>query len=633
MPKLVFAVLFTCLLAVRSQGQALTRIVENNRVGYIDSTGRKIIKPVFREGSLFSERLAPVRKNGLYGYIDESGEYRIQPAFDYAEPFFNGIAMVYIHARPKFINKQGVVVLPEVYSSMRFIGNRKAVVSTFSGKWGIVDVPSRKLLADTIFRSIGPFVQGVSVVTWYFPPGEKPLPQYGVIDSTGKIIVPAGIYSDIKQFHDGYSIVHLADEHDKTRLLQGVIDINGRLLFKRSYELGNISGDFNNGLAQMTLYKYKANDPRSSFEKAYCGFINTKGEIVFQDTNCYTSTPFANGRAFLRNYSSEVYSLVDRSFKPLTPQYFDIIPTEGFKDGYAIVKTSDGWGIIDTMGRFIVSPRPASIDRDGMIGNYFVHTTDSTGLLYGITDLHGKVIAKPCFDEYDVNGFTNGLLQVMVDDIPCYLNSSGDIVWKYHQPKRKARTKLDIDYMNRGYCYAYSTPLPQTGDDSGGWYVSRNTPKPITETKTFGNNRLSVTIDAGKVVAFNKNTDGFNLFVANTTSDTIRFNAQDSRLYMTLQAIDQTGNWNDIEYLPSSWCGNSYHQIALEPGAYWTFTIPDYDGEFATKIRAKLLYVAPNDPKNQISIYSNEINGHVNPGQFFNKRSYQPNGIMDPYED
>ena len=33
----------------------------------------------------------------------------------------------------------------------------------------------------------------------------------------------------------------------------------------------------------------------------------------------------------------------------------------------------------------------------------------------------------------------------------------------------------------------------------------------------------------------------------------------------------------------------------------------------------------------EVVIYSNEIEGSVNPGQFWNKKRYHPNGIMDPY--
>ena len=100
---------------------------------------------------------------------------------------------------------------------------------------------------------------------------------------------------------------------------------------------------------------------------------------------------------------------------------------------------------------------------------------------------------------------------------------------------------------------------------------------------------------------------------------------------MVMQARNPDGQWKDIEYTPRSWCGNSYHQIALEPGSYWTFTAAKYSGEIKTTLRIRLTYIDPSDEKSALIAYSNEIEGSINPAQFWNKRAYSPNGIMDPY--
>ena len=123
---------------------------------------------------------------------------------------------------------------------------------------------------------------------------------------------------------------------------------------------------------------------------------------------------------------------------------------------------------------------------------------------------------------------------------------------------------------------------------------------------------------------------GARLYVVNSTSDTIRFEAQDSRLDIKMQAIDKTGTWRDIEYLPNSWCGNSYHEIELLSGYYFSFSIPVYKGSVKTKLRAELKYLDPKTGKEAI-MYSNEFKGSVNPGQFWRKLEYTPSNIMDPY--
>ena len=102
---------------------------------------------------------------------------------------------------------------------------------------------------------------------------------------------------------------------------------------------------------------------------------------------------------------------------------------------------------------------------------------------------------------------------------------------------------------------------------------------------------------------------------------------------MKMQALDKDNNWRDIEYLPDSWCGNSYHLLTLEPGAYWKFVIPNFDGEMRTKLRIQPQYIDRTDPKKDRLLYSNIIDGEINPAQLWNKRPYYPQGIMDPYVD
>jgi hypothetical protein len=192
---------------------------------------------------------------------------------------------------------------------------------------------------------------------------------------------------------------------------------------------------------------------------------------------------------------------------------------------------------------------------------------------------------------------------------------------------------LNIDFMSRGYFYAYSTPKNADGDDeSGGWASSPNKPRKISKSR-FPNNQLAITIDTTRIDTFANQFFGYKLFVSNTTRDTVQFDAQDSRLNMKLQAQNDKGEWQDIEYLPGSWCGNSYHTIDLEPKAYWGFTIPNYQGRFKTKIRIELEYNDNVDPQQKKLVYSNVINGSINPGQFLNKEQYQSKGLMDPYDN
>jgi len=190
---------------------------------------------------------------------------------------------------------------------------------------------------------------------------------------------------------------------------------------------------------------------------------------------------------------------------------------------------------------------------------------------------------------------------------------------------------FNINFKNRGYFYAASLPMA-SASGLGGWGQSGNLYQPIELPSTFDKGKLSVLVDVNKPDLFAEKYQGYPLYVANTRSDTVFFYAQDSRLNMKLQALDKDGVWKDIEYLPSSWCGNSYHQLYLPSGNYWKFTIPVYHGKIKTKIRAVLSFTNSIEGEEQL-VYSNEFEGSINLGQFSKIPKYYPNGIMDPYNN
>jgi WG containing repeat len=112
--------------------------------------------------------------------------------------------------------------------------------------------------------------------------------------------------------------------------------------------------------------------------------------------------------------------------------------------------------------------------------------------------------------------------------------------------------------------------------------------------------------------------------------DTIHFHAQDSRLYMKTQAMDRQGKWQDIEHLYSSWCGNSYHELSLPPGQYWSFTAPVYAGDIPVKMRIALTWQRDrNGSREPAEVYSPVFEGKVNPAQFWRKPDFHADNIMN----
>jgi hypothetical protein len=187
---------------------------------------------------------------------------------------------------------------------------------------------------------------------------------------------------------------------------------------------------------------------------------------------------------------------------------------------------------------------------------------------------------------------------------------------------------VKVDYMLRGYFYAGS---PKS-EGLGGNGTSSNMPKPIGELKSVltATDGLHVLALVDEERTFAKTYEGFRVVVANASNKPIEFSAQDARLYIVHEAQDETGAWRPIEYLPSSWCGNSYHTLTLPPRTYWDFTAPHYEGDFTTRVRIR---VALNDGENTRYTYSDEFASRINRKQFIEKQGHTATNIMDPYSD
>lgn len=560
----------------------------------MNEKGEIVIAPQFISGGDFSDGLAPVRSGGRYGFIDATGHFQIEPKYDHASGFLQGIACVYDEGRPMIIDKHEKIVLDTLhYRGLKLIGsNNKAIVYTRSKKVGMIDLATQQLVLDTICHSIGDFSNGVAIATKAQPNQDRHFPFYAVVDSTGSFVVNFGKYEKIYPFTDGFARVEIAGSanngHD-----DGVIDLKGNLLFQRPYKRKTyVSGDFHDGLAIISLYKHWHPEEKDMYssEKSYDGFINLKGEIVLNDTTNRSLWSFSHRRTFLR-IEDHGYQMVDPNFQPVGKTLFDNVQNEGFKNGYAIVEIDNKWGVIDTTGAFVVEPAYEGIYEGGVVDRLFFYSIQNKDYrtYYGLANLQGKALTPPIIDYFDPSGFVHGLLLASVNNKFTYLDRKGNTIWQQKEEVSPDPRPLNVDHMIRGYFYASSRPHPK---DLGGFGRSSNTAKPII-AETFPPNQLCVVVNTDQSVESGDGYYSYKVEVANTLKRVIELGAQDSRLYMKVQALDKHAQWRDIEYLPSSWCGNSYHVLTLAPNHFWSFMTPKYEGEFKTKLRIALTYIDP----------------------------------------
>ncbi len=159
-------VCFMCILTLFMQGFSIAEAkmkVEKTSVNTKATVNAKKVKVKcidnkFMSFGMFSEGMMAVKDKvtGLWGYIDKSGKYIIKPQYYDAKPFSEGLAAVqtangYFH----FINKKGIISIEGKYSDIvpRFSGDiegfkyGKALVKTSDNEYVLIDTKGKITLS------------------------------------------------------------------------------------------------------------------------------------------------------------------------------------------------------------------------------------------------------------------------------------------------------------------------------------------------------------------------------------------------------------------------------------------------------------------------------------------------------
>ena len=234
--------------------------IQNGQGGY------DIEPPGFRDG------LMPVQRNGLYGYIDTSGKLVIPYQYDGASAFNQGVALV---ARQTNETPQidTASVLGKIYNSLpdgvdetgyhwAFINSNGAILYRFKADQA-PEMTAGLSEGTIIFKTIKK-EQGIAV------------PRYGIIDRTGKIVLPPVYDETLSPLSDG-----LAVAQSKTPTSDGftdsllVVDKNkgtrGTIALTTPYgRISDYTASFHEGLMPVEV--------RSKAGERLWGYINKKGE-------------------------------------------------------------------------------------------------------------------------------------------------------------------------------------------------------------------------------------------------------------------------------------------------------------------------------------------------------------------
>ena len=627
------------LLTLFSFGQdnTLFRIIEDGKVGYINKEGEVIIQPRFIVGKSFHEGLAAVRENGLYGYIDTTGNYVIPPQYDYAEIFYGNSADAYIGGKRYYLFTCGGELKSSRLKTYNLEGDLFVIYGE-NDKAGIWNCVSNKMIIDTIYDAIVDYSDGTLIVFNY---GEEIIDHYSqtfnysVIDTSGNVLIPFDKFNSIYKFYDGIAIAgHNRDDYPYYGVT-GPIDTKGNFFFQMKLaEHERLSERFNEGLSPITLSNKRSSSSDEivddDYKNTHEGYINLKGELVLNDTLIEEVTEFSNRRAFIKMRDEDKYWMIDTKMEKVGNHYFEYTyPLDIDNNSYTLVRSNSKWGIIDSTCTYIISPKYHSIRSIGINEKFFFYANEEIDgvTLYGLAKLDGTIITEPLFNE--VSNYSNGLFSVEIENRLSYINTKGEIIWQ--EKEDIAALYFNIDYINFGLFYANKESKDISLSEESFIKDSLNF---IVNTNTFDSLQFNLDKLRYKYL-FHP------VVLANLTKDDVKIRAADGKIYVYSQAMDEDGNWRDISIVNTGRCANGIGNTSLEQDKYWQLKVPAYQGSFKTKLRLKLKYVNseystyPDQSDEGMTIYSNEYEGSVNPGQFWKEISIiefaRTTNLRDPY--
>ena len=357
--SLIALALLLQVTAIQAQKMALVR--ENDKFGYIDTSGNMVIAPQFDKAGDFSEGMAPALQDDKWGYIDTSGKWVLQPTYDRVKGFNAGYALVLKDDQWNYIDKSGTVLQTPVQEKYYDFNEYGVAFYRVDKKIGLIDTNGKVILEPT-YEVMKPFVNGQARVRQ----GDL----WGMIDAAGKITIHVS-YNELSDnsgkavwgakgesfgviTSNGFEIVENADKiwdfTDNSNLTYarsdkkiGFINTKGEWVIPPTFDKARA---FNSGLAPVARRKD-------------WGYINEKGEVVvpmqYRDAEVYGD----NGLAPVKE--KKLWGFIDTTGKMVIPAQYDITAggfsmfsknnVKGFHDGVARVRYKKEWGYLNENGK------------------------------------------------------------------------------------------------------------------------------------------------------------------------------------------------------------------------------------------------------------------------------------------
>jgi len=403
---------------VKSFSEGLAPIYLNEKWGFINFDGKAVIPFVYQDAEPFSEGLAAVVSQGHYGFVNRSGIQKIQCIhgqvskfseglafaatpngnggtfidkksievifikYDGAEPFSEGVAVVYLNGKCGFIDRSGEEIIPLIYDTAESFSEGLAVVS-INDRYYFIDHLGEKDSSIT-YDYAESFSEGLALVSVN--------KKFGFRDNLGNYIIPMK-YDSARSYSNGVTVVELNNKY-------GFIDTFGKEVVPLKYDY---IGPFDHGVAEVRLYHAS-------------GFIDQVGNLTIPFKN-YGSDFGELSKSGPIRVGSNKYGLIDHLGNELAPKIYDLIYFDSEKHG--VVKYNERYGYVNQSGKLLTEIKYNCIGRF----HEKLAAVEINGK-WGFIDETGKEISAIKYDEesYFNRGYATIKLNVRVGRIDCLGN-------------------------------------------------------------------------------------------------------------------------------------------------------------------------------------------------------------------
>ncbi len=342
--------------------------------GFVDQHGELILPCEWEEVGMVVDGRAPVQKNGLWGVIDRTGKQIVPCEWGGASVDSYGGLLVLDVGTYGAMNIEGEMLIPcGLYSSIgpaidgvrHILKDEKAGLCTTEGE----------IITPCQWRDTGYFSEGLAWVA-------DDRYSWGYINTAGELVIPCQ-YSQADDFVSGSAVVKLRDGGYQLIDQRGnplcpepwdemeTFTANDLIMVRKGDKYGFINRQ---GEVAIPLIYDRAQEFGDGLALVKLGedtfWIDESGEKALDRPEGYTSFPFQNGLAAIRN-AEGLTGLMDKQGHFVTPCQWENYLNYAFgKKKVDVVVRGGQKGFINQRGEFVTGRMHASdAVRHGMDGD------------------------------------------------------------------------------------------------------------------------------------------------------------------------------------------------------------------------------------------------------------------------